>query len=153
MKGGRTLRTTAQKMGVRDGVRAFLVNAPAAALQAMELPELEVAERLDGEFDYIHFFVITQAEMDGTFPKLKPHLKESGMLWLSWPKGRRLQSDLVLATVIEIGYNHGLVESTCLRVDDTWAAIKFTHPKKGKVYHNRYGKLPEAGVTSLPSGG
>jgi len=121
-----------------------LVNAPPSALAAIELPELEVGEELEGDFDYIHFFCHTQAEMDENFPKLKSHLKPWGTLWLSWPKGKRLGSDLGLPNVIEIGYNHGLVESTCLRVDDTWAALKFTHPKKGKVYHNRSGTLPDA---------
>ncbi len=57
---------------------------------------------------------------------------------------RKLGSDLGLPKVIEIGYKHGLVESTCLRVDDTWAGLKFTHPKKGKVYNNLYGTLPDA---------
>jgi hypothetical protein len=140
----RMSRSVAQKMGIREGVRAYFVNAPSSALAAIELPELEVSEELEGDFDYIHFFSLTQAEMDETFPKLKSHLKPSGTLWLSWPKGKRLGSDLGLPKVIEIGYNHGLVESTCLRVDDTWAALKFTHPKKGRVYNNRYGTLPDA---------
>lgn len=135
-------RSVAQKMGIAEGVRAHLVNIPSAALAAIELPELEVGEELEGDFDYIHFFTVTRAEMDETFPKLMSHLKPSGTLWLSWPKGKRLGSDLGLPKVIEIGYKHGLVESTCLRVDDTWAALKFTHPKKGKVYNNRYGSLP-----------
>jgi len=130
-------------MGIKEGARALFVNVPALALKAIELPELEVTEGLDGDFDYIHFFCITQAEMNATFPKLKAHLRASGMLWLSWPKARNLDSDLVLPKVIEIGYSHGLVESTCLRVDDTWAGLKFTHPKKGKVYKNSYGTLPE----------
>ena len=45
---------------------------------------------------------------------------------------------------IEIGYRHGLVESTCLRIDETWSGLKFTHPKRGKVYNNRFGTLPNA---------
>jgi len=36
------------------------------------------------------------------------------------------------------------VESTCLRVDGIWAGLKFTHPKQGKVYINRYRTLPDA---------
>jgi len=79
-------------MGIEEGVRAFLVNAPASAVEAIELPELEISEDLDGDFDYIHSFSITQAEMDETFPKLKPHLRVSGMLWLPWPRGRKLGS-------------------------------------------------------------
>lgn len=136
-------RSVAQKMGVRSGSRAFLDRAPAAALDGMELPELDVSHDLDGEFDYIHSFCVTQAEMNERLSQLKPHLNAAGMLWLSWPKGRQLGSDLVLPKVIEISYNHGLVESTTLRVDDIWAGIKLTHPKKGKTYHNKYGTLPD----------
>lgn len=137
-------RSVAQKMGIKEGMRAFFVNAPALALKAIELPELAVSEDLDGDFDYIHFFSITRAEVDETLPKLKPHLRASGMLWLSWPKGRKLGSDLGLPKVIEFAYDHGLVESTCLRIDDTWAGLKLTHPKKGKVYKNSHGTLPDA---------
>lgn len=135
-------RSVAQKMGIREGSRAFLDNAPSSAIAAVALPQLDVSSSLSGEFDYIHCFCITQTEMRDRFPKLKRHLKAGGMLWLSWPKARQLGSDLGLPKVIEIGYDHGLVESTSLRVDDTWSAIKFTHPRKGKVYHNRYGTLP-----------
>ena len=136
-------RSVAQKMGIREGARAYFVDAPATALEAIDLPALTVVEALEGAFDYIHFFSVSQAEMNEIFPQLKSHLKSSGTLWLSWPKGRRLGTDLSLPKVIEIGYSHGLVESTCLRIDETWAGLKFTHPKKGKVYRNRYGTLPE----------
>ena len=132
-----------QKMGIKDGARAFHVNAPESALGAIEAPRLDIASDLDGDFDYIHFFAITQAEMDETFPRLKSHLKPTGMLWVSWPKGKQLSSDLSLSNVIRIGYSHGLVESTCLSVDATWSALKFTHPKRDKTYNNSYGKLPE----------
>ena len=81
--------------------------------------------------------------MNELFPRLKSHLKPSGMLWVSWPKGKQLGTDLSLPSVIRIGYSHGLVESTCLSVDATRSALKFTHPKQGKAYHNSYGKLPK----------
>lgn len=79
--------------------------------------------------------------MDEVFPRLKSHLKPTRMLWVSWPKGKQLGTDLSLPSVIRIGYSHGLVESTCLSVDATWLALKFTHPKEGKTYNNSHGKL------------
>ncbi len=82
--------------------------------------------------------------MDEVFPQLKAHLGATGMLWVSWPKGGKLGTDLSLPHVIRIGYSHGLVESTTLNVDGTWSAIKFTHPKPGKVYDNKYGRLPDS---------
>jgi hypothetical protein len=129
-------------MGVRAGTRSLLVDAPASAVDAMHLPGLELRTSLRGTFGYIHLFVTKRSAMDRTFPKLKQHLKQGGMLWVSWPKGKALGSDLTLPQVIRIGYAHGLVESTALRIDETWAAIKFTHPKPGKVYRNSYGTLP-----------
>lgn len=130
-----------KKLGIKEGTRALLVNAPEEAVQAIDPPPLERASELNGEFDYIHFFVRTQVEFNDMFPKLKAHLKQTGMLWVSWPKGGKLGTDLRLTTVIKLGYDHGLVESKSVSIDATWSALKFTHPKKGKVYNNRYGQL------------
>jgi hypothetical protein len=137
-------RTVSEKMGIKEGTRAIFVNAPEAARAAIEPPSLDVASELAGEFDYIHLFARTRAELDVTFSKLKAHLKPTGMLWVSWPKNSTLGTDLVLPKVIEIGYDHGLVESKTLSVDATWSAMKFTHPKKGKAYNNSYGRLPSS---------
>lgn len=134
-------RTVAQKMGIKEGVRAIFRNAPAEAVAAIQLPILDIGEQLRGEFGYVHLFVKTQAEMREAFPKLKKHLAPGGMLWVSWPKGGQLGTDLTLPQVIRIGYDLGLVESTALSVNAVWSALKFTHPKAGKLYNNKYGQL------------
>ena len=130
-----------KKMGIKQGGRAYLLNAPAEAVDAIDPSQMELGRRLTGKFDYIHFFTKSQNEFNERFPRLKAHLKPSGMLWVSWPKNRKLGTDLTLTRVIELGYNHGLVESKTISIDETWSAIKFTHPKKAKVYKNSYGKL------------
>jgi hypothetical protein len=136
-------RTVAAKMGVKTGMRAYLDNAPAAAVDAMRLPPLDVAPTLTGAFDYLHLFTTTQHDLDETFPVLRQHLAPRGVLWVSWPKGKKQGTDLTLPVVIRIGYSHGLVESTCLSIDPTWSGLKFTHPKPGKNYQNSFGKLPD----------
>ncbi|WP_251838055.1 hypothetical protein [Oceanitalea stevensii] len=133
-------RTVAEKMGVRAGSRAHVVGAPEAALAALDLPELDHAQ--GGDLDYAHLFVTRQDEMRAAFPPLRDRLAPGATLWVSWPKGGRLGTDLTIRSVIAIGYDLGLVESTCLRVDDTWSALKFTRPKPGKAYANSYGTLP-----------
>ena len=134
-------RTVSGKMGIREGTRAIFVGAPEAALRAIDPPDLDVAPDLAGAFDYIHLFVKSRTDLEATFPKLGEHLEPAGMLWVSWPKNRKLATDLTLPEVIRIGYRHGLVESKCLSVDATWSALKFTHPVKGKAYDNSYGRL------------
>ena len=139
---GAAQRTVAQKMGIKPGSRAHLVAAPSPAVLALQLPTLVISPELDGQFDYLHLFTTSQICVEDSFPILKGHLTAAGMLWVSWPKAKKLGTDLSLPTVIRIGYSHGMVESTCLSVDDTWSALKFTHPKPGKTYNNSHGTLP-----------
>lgn len=139
-------RTVAEKMGLKPGLRSHFRDAPTSALEAMHLPTLDVARTLSGEFDYLHLFTTSQAEMAVSFPARARHLRDTGKLWVSWPKAKQLGTDLTLPQVIRIGYDHGLVESTTLSVDSTWSAIKFTHPKPGKTYRNSYGTLPASPV-------
>jgi hypothetical protein len=141
-------RTVSQKMGVKENSKAYFVNADEEAIENLDLPNLDISKKLDNEFDYIHLFVKTQSEILEHFPKLKENLITNGMLWVSWPKGGKLGTDLNIKIVIKLGYEFGLVESTCLSVNNTWSGLKFTHPKKGKIYNNSYGKLNEEKTTN-----
>lgn len=135
------MKTVSQKMGIKENSRVLFINAPGDAINGMELPEIDIAESLIGEFDCIHLFVKKESEYKDKFPELKSHLKLSGMLWVSWPKGGLSDTDLSLPKVIKTGYESGLVESTCLSINSIWSALKFTHPKKGKVYNNSHAVL------------
>jgi hypothetical protein len=134
-------KSVSAKMGIQAGVSAIFINAPADVINAIDPPDLKLSSTLSGDFDYIHLFANDQAVLHEKFSKLKDHLKATGSLWVSWPKAGKLGTDLNLPIVIKIGYDYGLVESKCLSVNDTWSALKFTHPKKGKIYNNSYGKL------------
>jgi hypothetical protein len=136
-------RTVAEKMGIKENSKAILFNSDEEAIKNIKLPTLDISDKLDSEFDYIHLFAKKQSEFTKLFPKLKQHLKPTGMLWVSWPKGKKLETDLNIKTVIKLGYDFGLVESTCLSVNEIWSGLKFTHPKKGKTYQNSYGKLKD----------
>lgn len=131
----------AKKLGIKEGARAIFVSAPEDAMEAIDPPPLDRSTELAGEFDYIHLFTKSQEDFNERFPKLKTHLKPTGSLWVSWPKNRKLETDLTLTKVIELGYNFELVESKTISLNATWSAIKFTHPKEGKTYNNSYGKL------------
>jgi hypothetical protein len=135
------VRSVSTKMGIKPNTRAIFIGAPADAIQTIKLPNLMRASQLRGEFDYIHFFAKKQTELHKKFSSLKKHLKPLGMLWVSWPKSKQLNTDLTITIVIKIGYDYGLVESKALSIDATWSGLKFTHPKEGKEYNNKYGIL------------
>jgi len=135
------MKSVSQKMGIKENSRVMLLNAPKEAIEEMKLPAVNKDHALTGLFDYICIFVIHKKELELKFPNLKSHLKLSGMLWVSWPKGGQSDTDLSLSEVIKIGYEFGLVESSCISINSTWSALKFTHPKKGKIYNNSHAEL------------
>jgi hypothetical protein len=137
------IKTVSQKMGIKENSSALFVNAEKEVLASINLSNLDIHEKIEQELDYIHLFVRTQKEFIDYFPKLKKHLKPKGMLWVSWPKGGKIGTDLNIKSVIKLGYDFGLVESTCLSINSIWSGLKFTHPKKGKIYNNSFGKLKE----------
>lgn len=136
------MKSVSEKIGAKPGARAILVNAPADLHSVIDLSHLNVASTLKDQFDYIHVFCRTQDEVEIKLPRLKQHLAPTGMLWVSWPKAGKLTTDLSLPVIIKIGYDHSLVESKAISINDTWSAIKFTFPKEGVTYNNSYGKLP-----------
>lgn len=128
-------------MGIKENARGILINAPEDAVKDIELPPIKLETKLEGMFDYIHFFVRSQKEFHDDFPTLKEHLNAAGSLWVSWLKSGKGDTDLNIKSVIKLGYESGLVESKCISVNSDWSALKFTHPKEGKIYNNIYGKL------------
>lgn len=128
-------------LGIKENMRTVFVGAPSDTVKDIESPLLDLKHKLTGKFDYIHLFVKTQAEFQENFPKLRNYLKSTGMLWVSWPKSKQLQTDLSIKSVIKLGYDFGLVESKSVSINSIWSALKFTWPKEGKKYNNSYGKL------------
>ena len=120
-------------MQVQTGARTCIRGAPKERLDEMGHRDLEVHQTLHGRFDYVHLFATSIETLDVELPRLRRHLRPTGALWVSWPKGGRQHGDLTLQRVIERAYRHGLVESTTISVDAAWSAIKLTHPKPGRI--------------------
>jgi len=65
------MKTVAQKMGIKGNAKTYFVDAPKEAIEALNLPDVQLSKTLKGEFDYIHLFVEQQSEQENIFPKLK----------------------------------------------------------------------------------
>jgi hypothetical protein len=139
------MNTLPEKLGIKPGLRVLLRNLPEMIdVDSLTGGSVPVAQ-LRGAFDIILAFVTKAAQLDRHVDAWKKHLALEGRIWICWPKAGGPETDLNIKTVIGIGYRHGMVESNAIRIDDQWAALKFTHPKAGKEYRNSYGDLnPDA---------
>lgn len=117
-----------KKLGIRDNFRCFVANAPVAYFKWISpLPiGIEIKERLSGQFDFIHLFVYEQMNLARGFDESKKHLKENGMLWISWPKkASKVPTDLDENIIRDIGLRSGLVDVKVCAIDDVWSGLKF----------------------------
>ena len=116
-----------KKLGIKDGSRIALINAPKNFESELgELPDnVEFRKRPTKSLDIILFFVLSERALARDFAKLAATLKANGMLWISWPKkSSGVATDLSEQRVREIGLDAGLVDVKVCAVDATWSGLK-----------------------------
>ena len=130
----------AQKIGIKEGSRVALVNAPKDfQFEPKELPEnVEFLKPAGKSFDIILFFVTTEQSLAKDFSKLAAKLTANGMIWIAWPKkSSAVGTDLSFERVQRIGLDAGLVDVKICAVDETWSGLKFVYRLKDRPSLNK----------------
>ena len=129
----------AKKLGIKEGSRIALVNAPKDFENELgELPDgATFVKRLTNSLDIILLFVLTERELARDFARLAKKLVSNGMIWIAWPKkSSGVKTDLSFDSVQRIGLDAGLVDVKICAVDDTWSGLKFVYRLKDRAARN-----------------
>src|SRR5712691_1073603 len=137
---GYSKRSLIDKLGVREGLRIGLVDAPRNYASTLgRLPKNVAVTKLDpaagaaSELDFIQVFAKARPELETKFPLLKSRLSPRGMLWVSWPKGAsKVKTDLNENIVRESALQNGLVDVKVCAVDDVWSGLKLVYRLKDR---------------------
>src|SRR5215207_4640556 len=100
----------AKKLGIKEGSRIALVNAPEDFESDLgELPDkAEFVRRLTNSLDIILFFVLSERALARDFDRLARRLVMSGMIWIAWPKkSSGVTTDLSFDVVQRTGLDAG----------------------------------------------
>ena len=130
----------AKKIGIKEGSRVALVNAPKDfQFEPKELPDSVEFEKPQAKsLDIILFFVTTERALVKDFSKLAARLNTNGMIWIAWPKkSSGVATDLTFDRVQKIGLDAGLVDVKICAVDDTWSGLKFVYRLKDRSSLNK----------------
>ena len=125
----------AKKIGIKEGSRIALVNAPKDfQFEPKELPgNVEFVKPAAKSLDIILFFVTTERALAKEFSKLAARLTANGMIWIAWPKkSSGVATDLSFDRVQSIGLDAGLVDVKICAVDETWSGLKFVYRLKDR---------------------
>jgi hypothetical protein len=115
-----------KKLRFRSGTRVYVVGAPAGFETELAcLPDDIVrAPRLTGSFDLALAFLTRASDLERAVPKLAKAIKPGGMVWLAYPKGRALATDLNRDIVRETVEPMGLETVAIVAIDEVWSALR-----------------------------
>jgi hypothetical protein len=117
-----------KKLGLKEGQRIALINAPAGFEKSLgKLPlNAQVVNRLSSPLDLVMLFVSEEKKLAVQFPSVAVKLASNGMIWVAWPKkSSGVATDLTFDRVQRIGLDSGLVDVKICAIDEIWSGLKF----------------------------
>jgi DUF3052 family protein len=117
----------AKKLGIKEGCRLFVLNAPKNYLDLVApLPEgVQVVPRIDGQTDTVHIFSTKRTELANALRGALKHLRQDASIWVSWPKrASKLPTDITEDTIREVALPMNLVDIKVCAVDEVWSGLK-----------------------------
>ena len=112
---------------------ACIYNSPDEYLSALgQIPDrVNISEKLEGTFDFVHIFVNNHAELDNRIDEAIKAVKYDGMFWISYPKGSsKVKTDLNRDTIWKAMLVKGIRPVSLISIDEVWSAIRFRPSEK-----------------------
>jgi hypothetical protein len=115
-----------QKLLLKPGARAAVLDAPPSFEPVLQqLPQdVDLSRELNGSFDFIHAFTTEREALLRLGPQLRQALNPNGVLWVSYPKGKAVPTDLNRDSVRTTVQKVGLDTISQVAIDDTWSALR-----------------------------
>ncbi len=122
-------RTTAQKLGIKEGFRVALLDAPRDYTAALgPMPDgVELCEQPDDVCPVTLWFVEDPEGYRSTLPRMR-RLAAQTKLWVIWPKGGQ-RAGITQGLIRETANKVGLVDYKICAVNDLWSAMAFAKKK------------------------
>jgi hypothetical protein len=125
-----------KKLGIKEGSRVFLVNAPDGFERALApLPDgATLLPNLAKPLDVGVLFATEQAELIRWFDRMTAALDTAGRLWVAWPKkASKVTTDIDFGFAQGIGLDAGLVDNKSASITDVFQGLQFVYRVKDRA--------------------
>ena len=122
-----------KKLGIAEGMRVAVLNAPADYLGLVgTLPDgVRVETQLTGLPDLVHVFVVERAHLATTLEALRERIDGPTPVWVSWPKKSSKVATTVTEDVVrDVALPLGFVDVKVCAVSEVWSALKLVVRKE-----------------------
>ncbi len=117
-----------RKLGIKAGSDVAVVGAPEGFEERLSpLPDgATISAGVRRDVDVALLFVTRAADLRRGFPRLARRLRDTGGLWVAWPKkSATVETDVTFDAVQRTGLDEGLVDNKSASLDETWQALRF----------------------------
>lgn len=124
-----------KKLGIREGSRVMLVNAPSGFGNLLTpIPDgVRILKKATNGIDVAVLFATDQAEMIRWFDPLVASLDTAGRLWVAWPKkASKVSTDIDFGFAQGIGLDAGLVDNKSASITDVFQGLQFVYRVKDR---------------------
>ncbi|MDW3646306.1 MAG: DUF3052 domain-containing protein [Bacteroidia bacterium] len=136
MSAGYSQTPLAKKLGIKPGFSMLLHQAPDHYFELFaDLPQdLQILEvGLEEGVDFIHLFCTEMSDLEAKAELHKSYLKKTGLMWVSWPKGKsKIPTDLKREPIRDHLLSIGLVDVKVAAIDEDWSGLKFVYRVKDR---------------------
>jgi hypothetical protein len=120
-----------KKLGLKRQFSVLLIHPPENYGDLIREIKEELVFRSiqSANLDFIHLFTNSIPELEERLPKLKMHIKQNGMIWISWYKKSSARTSALSENIIRnTALALGLVDVKVCAVDDQWSGLKLVIP-------------------------
>jgi hypothetical protein len=123
----------ARKLGIKEGFKVFLFNAPARYRAFLEPlpPRVRFTGTANSSTNLVHAFATKRSALARLLPVLRKKLPHDTAIWVSWPKkSAKVPTDITEDTVREIALPLGFVDIKVCAVTEVWSGLKLVVRKE-----------------------
>jgi hypothetical protein len=124
-----------KKLGIRDGSRVLLVDAPDGFEQLLTpMPDgARLMKRATRGLDVAVLFATERAGLIRGFDELAVSIDTAGRLWVAWPKkASKVPTDIDFEFAQGIGLDAGLVDNKSASITDVFQGLQFVYRVKDR---------------------
>ena len=135
-----------KKLGIKDGDRVLVKNAPAAMPEELiAVPKVRAAKDLDVAL----VFSTSTNQFNAGFAALSTAVKPEGMIWAAWPKkSSGMQTDLTEKIIRDTALKTPFVDVKVCAIDETWSGLKLVVRKELRASFKSFGTSAGASARS-----
>jgi hypothetical protein len=117
-----------KKLGIKDGDRVLLKNAPPTMPgELAAVPTVHAARNLDVAL----LFATSIHQFDAGFAVLSTAVKPDGTIWAAWPKkSSGMKTDLTENAIRDIAMKTPFVDVKVCAIDENWSGLKLVVRKE-----------------------